>query len=650
MQKTIQLSLLSVALLSQLHAQEVTLAPLKITSTAIKTDELKSTDAVEVYTTKDIEAAHVQNIYEFLNQQTSVTSMPSFGNPFTQLLDIHGYGTSNGNQNIVITINGRKLNNIDNAAQLLSSISPSSISKIEIIKSSGIVTAGDGANAGVINITTKKTNEKEIAFYMGTYGLVDGSFYIGHKDDKLAISASGEAQKNDGIRYIDNNGNKDKNKFSTGTFSLAYTPNEALELRLGADFSNIDVIYPSYLTLAQYNNDVTQKSNSFYPSTHQIFKTSSVSAGTTYDINDALSFKVDASHEYKTSDYVPSYGISAYNYNSLKTSLNYVSENLSLTLGYDGFYGDRTQTGNKTTKDNNAVFLMSEFDFGKNTFKAGYRFERVSYEYKETTKDLKKSDSLNGVELGYNYLLDKENSFFANYSHSYEAPVIDEFFATVYGPAPTYTPSTGFNRFIEPMTANNYTLGYNNFQTNNKFKISLYYIDLKNEIYLDKTTSYFGNNRNIDKSHKYGLDLYDKYLVNKKFNIALNYNYVQAIIDNEKADDGTTVYHNTKLPGVSNHNVKATLSYLPNKFATLALTQIYRSSAYAADDFNNNFSQKQDAYYSTDISATYAKDNWEVFAKINNLFNQKNGLWVKDDAIYPVNFTTTAFAGFKLKF
>ena len=198
MQKTIQFSLLSVALLSQLHAQEITLAPLEITSTAIKTDELKSTDAIEVYTQKDIEKAHVQNIYEFLNQQTSITSMPSFGNPFTQLLDIHGYGTSNGNQNIVITINGRKLNNIDNAAQLLSSISPSSISKIEIIKSSGIVTAGDGANAGVINITTKKTNEKEIAFYMGSYGLVDGSFYIGHKDDKFAISASGEAQKNDG--------------------------------------------------------------------------------------------------------------------------------------------------------------------------------------------------------------------------------------------------------------------------------------------------------------------------------------------------------------------------------------------------------------------------------------------------------------------
>ena len=90
--------------------------------------------------------------------------------------------------------------------------------------------------------------------------------------------------------------------------------------------------------------------------------------------------------------------------------------------------------------------------------------------------------------------------------------------------------------------------------------------------------------------------------------------------------------------------------FLPNEFTTIALSHIYRSSAYASNDFNNNFSQKQDAFNSTNISATYAKKSWEVFAKINNLFNQKNAIWVADDAIYPVNFTTTATVGFKLKY
>ncbi|MDO8260993.1 MAG: TonB-dependent receptor plug domain-containing protein, partial [Candidatus Magasanikbacteria bacterium] len=199
MKKKILLSLLASTILV---AQDIELKPLQITSTAIQTDELKSTDAVEIYMSEDIQKAHVQNIYEFLNQQTSVIAMPSYGNPFSQKLDMRGYGIEDGYQNIIVTLDGRKINNIDMIAPLLGSISPSSIEKIEIIKSGGIVIGGDGANAGVINITTKKNNDKELSIYGGSYKTFDGAFYLGHSDDKLSLSASGEAQKSDGIRHI----------------------------------------------------------------------------------------------------------------------------------------------------------------------------------------------------------------------------------------------------------------------------------------------------------------------------------------------------------------------------------------------------------------------------------------------------------------
>jgi iron complex outermembrane receptor protein len=235
---------------------------------------------------------------------------------------------------------------------------------------------------------------------------------------------------------------------------------------------------------------------------------------------------------------------------------------------------------------------------------------------------------------------------FANYSRSYQAPDIDRFFSTTY-PPPTFTPVTSFNGFIDPAKATNYNLGFNYISTRNKFKITAYYIDLKDEIYYYNHNG-IRKNTNIDKSHKLGFDLYDKFVVNEKFNMILNYNYIQAIIDDEEesGDD----YSDNKLPGVSDHNIKATINYMPNRYATISLTQVYRSEAYAANDFSNDFDQKQDAYRSTDISATYAKDNWEVFGKINNLFNQKNGLWIRDDVVYPVNFTTTALVGLKLKY
>ena len=630
MSKILKQSLISAALLSQLNATEITLAPLEVTSTAIKTDELKATEAVEIYTQKDIEAAHVQNVYEFLNQQTSVTATPNFGNPFTQKLDIHGYGASNGHQNIVVTIDGRRMNNIDSSPQLLSSISPASVAKIEIIKSSGIVLAGDGANAAVINITTKKSNTKEISFYLGNYGLSDGSFYLGHKDNTLAISATGEAQKSDGIRDIDANGNKDKNKFSTGTFNLAYTPIEEIELRLGANFSYVDVIYAGSLTKAQYEQNPKQQGAY---STHQKFNTQTVSTGASYYINDELSINADIDYETKESEYVAFASLYEYDYLSYKINSEYNTDLFSFIVGVDGFDGTITKASSlDLEKKNLAGFLMAKFILQDFTLKAGYRYENIQFTNKLGAE--KEDDNLHGVEAGVNYTLSKQSSLFFDYSHSYQYASLDSLFSFYTGI---------YSGYVDPSQADNFTLGYNNIQAKNKFKISAYYIDLKDEIYFDAFTY---NNTNIDKSHKYGIDLYDKYIVSQEFNIALNYNYVQAIIDEEAG----TSYAGNELPGVSNHNVKATFSYLPNQYATLSLTQEYRSEAYAANDFNNNFEQKQEAYYPTNISATYAKDNWEVFAKINNLFNQSNGLWIRNNAIYPVNFTTTGLVGFKLKY
>lgn len=656
MQKNIKYSLILVALLSSLQAnetKEVELKPLTITSTAIDTDELKSTDAVEVYTAQDIEKAHVQNVYEFLNQQTSVISMPTFGNPFSQKLDMHGYGIGDGYQNIVIKVNGRKINNIDMVPALLSGISLSSISRIEIIKSSGIVTGGDGSNAGVINITTKRDNDNAFSMYLGSYGAFDTSIQLGHSDDKLSVNFNAEMQKNDGTRYLADNEEKDENSLAIANIDIAYTPISELELRFGAGLANTDVDYAGSLSLFEFNTQATQAGTSY---TTQSYNTKNINSGISYFINDALTLNLDISREIKESNsewisplYSSKWGAD-YEYESFNANLEYESDLLDVVVGTDGFSGLREShktafaSANETKKENIAAYIMTQLHLGNSSFKAGYRYEDVSYDYKDTTKNNSAKHKLDGAELGYNYMIDKEKSVFVNYSHSFQAPDIDRFFV-----------GGTFNSFIEPMKADSYTLGFNYILPKNKFKISAYYIELKNEIYYykDSVSSWpapsLSVNTNIDKSHKYGIDIYDKVIFNESFNLALNYNYVEAIIDDEFGRNGEN-YANKDLPGVSNHNAKATLSYLPNSNTTLALTQIYRSKAYAANDFNNDFTQKQKAYNSTDISIAYTEETWEVFAKINNLFNQKNGLWIRDDAIYPVNFTTTAMAGFKLKF
>jgi len=640
--KSLSLITATLLLTTNTHADE-TLEPLIITSTAVETNELQAADAIEVYTAQDIEKAHVQNVYEFLNKATSVFATNAYGNPFMQKIDMRGFGVGDGYQNIVVTINGRKMNNMDMVPQLLSSISPSSIEKIEIIKSSGIVLGGDGANAGAINIITKQNNDKELTFYAGNYGLIDGAFYMGHSDENMSINLSGETQKSDGIRHIDTDGNKDENKFSTLALNMAFNPTDDLELHLNGSTTKTDVIYMSTMTLDEYESDPTQVGTvrtvwGDYDgySTHQTYDSDVINTGLAYDLNEKLSLNIDLTRELKESDYITYASKTTYEQNILSASLNYKSDLFTLKTGVDGSdnsldYTNAYDTDLQLSKTNKAAFIISQFNFNNLSLKAGYRYEKSKF---EKANDTKKNYNLDGIELGINYLLDKQSSLFTNYSHSYHSAEVDRLFSYFTG---------DFMGYVEPSEANNYTLGYSNITNRNKLKLSVFYIDMKNEIY------YTGlRNTNIDKSHKYGLDIYDQYILNDTLNIVANYNYVQAIIDEEIENDVN--YANKKLPGVSNHNLKLTLNYLPNKNTTLSLTEVYRSDAYAAEDFGNNFSQKQEAYNTTDVAVTYTKDNYEFFAKINNIFDQKNGIWIHDDAIYPMNYTTTAIAGFKIKY
>ena len=630
----------------------ITLEPLTVTTSAVVSDELNAPEAVEIFTQEDIEKARVQTLYQFLNEQSSVIAIPAYGNPMLQKLDLHGYGNENGYQNIVVKVNGRRMNNIDMVPQLLASIPPSSIERIEILKGSGIVTGGDGANAGVINIITKRSNDKEVTFYLGNHSTFSGSAYVGYANDKVSLSVLGDAYRSNGARTVNANGDTDEQKMSNGRFDIGYTPSEAVELRAGAQFSKTDSTYGGYLTLDEYEDDPSQAGATNWGPTNQKYESNVADLGFTYGISSAWTLHADASHEKKKSEYITYATIARYTYDSIDAGIDFNSDLLEFTIGFDGFKGERDSgatafsLANTTEKNSGAGYLMSQWHFGSSTLKAGVRYDRISYSYSSSAKSLEQSDDLWGAELGYNYLFSKTASVFINYSHSYQAPDVDRFFTPDYSTTP---PGVKFNGFIEPMEADTYTIGLSHILKSNKFKLSVYYTDIEDEIYYYSDPGFIhSTNTNIDKSYKYGLDLYDKWLISRSWNLALNYNYVKAVIDKEEQNGEN--YSGNELPGVPNHNVKIALSFLPDSYSNITISQLYRSEAYAANDFNNDFSQKQDAFYSTNLSGSYARDNYEVFAKINNLFNQGNGMWIKDDTIYPVNFTTSFIAGFKLKY
>ena len=625
-----------------------------IISKKIKVKEVDAPFASQIYTRAKIEKSRAKDVYEFLNTQTSVTLAPSYGNKFSQLIDMRGYGLANGYQNVVISVDGRRLNNIDGVPQLLGSIPIESIEKIEIIKGSGSVEYGDGANAGVINIITKGYEGASVKTYVGDNGLLFGSIGLGIKRDKFSISGYVDDYRHDGYKIIALDGARDESKNQNKGINGTFTPIENLTFNLGKTFSKTDVNYANALTLEEYKDDpkTIPQPSSGQDYANQTYDSDILSYGLKYDITEKINVNFQVSNEDKIDKYDSvgaAYNSQAdYESNQYDIKLGYNDKKLKALVGVYKYEGSKfshiniySPNTNETKKGSLAYYVKTDYSFESGLLSAGARSEKVSYEYISAGTMQEDDYSLQAYDLGYNYKLSAISSVFVNINQSYQAPNIDAFFKW----------GGSFNSFIKPMQARTLNVGYSNLGYPNKFKFTTYYSALEDEIYYNATN---GKNTNLDETEKYGFEIYDKYNVLYNLFATLNYAYVDTKI---KKDEANPDIVGNEIPGVSKHNIKFGLGYNPTHRINLLLAHVYKSEAYAMSDFKGYYG-KMDAYNSTDFSATYKYKTIEFFAKINNLFDTDNALysyaedWAHNPqlGVYPINYERNFMVGLSAKF
>ncbi|SFX49811.1 TonB-dependent receptor plug domain-containing protein [Marinospirillum alkaliphilum] len=628
------LGVFALAPLTQAVAQAFSLEPIVVTASRSELLDTEAPFATEIHTWQDIQRSGATTLYDYLDRHTSVTVMPSYGNPFSQLLDMRGFGIGDGHQNIVVTLDGRRMNNVDMAPQLLGSVPLSSIERIEIVKGSGSVAQGDGAMAGVINIVTRQRDGASLSVAAGSHGLKLANLSAGLVREYFALSVSGEVHRHDGFREKDISGSKDQSSADNLQVQLRLFPVEEVELRAGKTRSWIDTTYGNSLTLKEFRDDPSQnRAGGTY--TGQQFESHVTSFGSTVDLGYGLSLIADHFIEDKSSVYT-GFGGSDYDYRSTDVAIKHQKNELLLMLGWQGFEGVREGSDNETSKDNTGVYLQGQYRWLDTLFAAGVRKEKVAYEYRpETGPSLKDDHKLTAWDLGVNHRLSQEVTVFGNLSQSFQAPDIDRFFNW----------GGTFNEFIEPARVRSVNLGFSHVTAYNKLKVTVFHMDLENEIYLEPIT--FANT-NIDESIKYGLELQNQLQMTEQLRGSLNYAWVRAVILNENEGDGA--YNGKDLPGVSEHSISLALDYAITDQSSLTLTQVWRSETWAANDFANEFDQKQQAYRMINLGYRHRLDQMELFAQVDNLFDQANGIWIRDDVIYPVNFTRTWRVGVRADF
>ena len=640
---------------------KITLNPTELSSNYFNEVDTFAPFSSEVYTQDDIKNSNATNIYDFLSQNTSLSLAPSSGNRFSKKISARGYGLTIGSHNLVVTLNGRRLNNIDTSGPEIAGVNINDIERVEITKGSGSVIYGDSAMAGAIHFYTKKNIQTKISTTSGNYGVSQTSASVGINDEKIDLNISLDNSKHDGFHKAATGGVKDKGKQTKSSIGGTYTTDGGTEISLDLYRTNSDIRYPNYLSDAQFEADPTGSgSGSRY--TYRDAESSTTNFKVKRNWGENFEFTTNRSAIDKESRNFYSYSGATvdnykYDYKSNDYLLTYTNGDIKIDSGVNIFDGKRTvestsvSSRNTTSKENLGVFSQLQYFRNDSVFTVGARSEKVDYKYSpESGTALYGEYDLNAFDIGINTSLSPNTTIFTNYNHAFQAPLIDRFFISATWPA------TGqvFNGFVRPSKSRTFNIGLNHLTDNSKTKLTLYRSNIKDEMFLCKSNAasdcgLYGDNLNLDKSHKQGLELQNKYVFSPKWSTSLNYAYTIAKIDSD--DKGAGALNGKTNPMTSKHNISASVIYSLSNKTNMTLTQKYRSEAFAEEDYANIFTKKQPEYNSTNFNFSYnPNDDLSFSFDVENLFENSYGTRLRDDVIYPGNSTRNIKAGLTYKF
>ncbi|MDD2789746.1 MAG: TonB-dependent receptor [Sulfurimonas sp.] len=254
MKKTIQLSLISVALLSSLHADnQYTLETINVTSAQGTTLSKKDvTDSVTIITKEAIEESRVTTLAEALSKLGNLATTQSGGVGQQSSLFVRGMDA----KRVLILIDGVRYNNptTPGAAAEFDQIMLYNVEQIEIIKGAQSGVWGADASAGVINIITSKAKTGVHAVgnvEYGSFNTLKVSAQTSYATEQYNLSIGALQYTTDGISAFEpfkESADYGKRYDTLGLEKDAYS-NKSLNAKLGVNITEQDKVEASVQTI-----------------------------------------------------------------------------------------------------------------------------------------------------------------------------------------------------------------------------------------------------------------------------------------------------------------------------------------------------------------------------------------------------------------
>ncbi len=595
---------------------------------------------ITIITRDDIDASGADHLSDVLESQAGIQLQDLYGDGSRTKISMRGFGADNSAANVLVMVDGRRLNHTDLSAPDLNSVSLKDVEQIEIIQGSAGTLFGDQAVAGVINIITKQqtklTANTEVG--LGSYNAKTLKTSIGNRlASGINYRLSAELKTID--NYRDSNSQDYKNiamvirsPIKNGSVGIEYQfIDEYLQLPGALSAAQVATNRRQAASTTDYNDGATNIVRTTYRQSlsknwnleTELTNRKAEIAGALYGAgfdqqrdhwgltprvvgtipgsrgDTLVTFGIDMD---KT-DYaftVPSWFIdttSAQSMNAIYVqSIAPIRDTLSLTLG--ARHAHSTDTITDAT-----------------AFPSGIQLDK----------------SATVTEIGLAKKIDKNWRLFVRRDENLRFAKIDEH--TFTDPAVTG---------LEAQTGVSYELGAQWKKGKNNFNAMLYQLDLDNEIDFDSTADGpwgpgAGANVNLDPTRRLGLNLDGRLQLSSNSALNLQYAYIDAVFRGGSFDGNA-------IPFVAKHNFTVNVDWRPTPSWRLFAESRTMSDRYQGSDYDNIYT-KLPAMTLINLGASYARGPWVVDLRINNVGDIEHSGYANYDYYYPApkrNFTISA--------
>jgi iron complex outermembrane receptor protein len=581
-----------------------------ISATGSEESEVLAPVSLSVITQKDIQLSGANTLTEVLRRQASIQIKDSIGDGSRASVSLRGFGANSAN-NVMIVVDGRKLNNPSQEAPLLTSVSLKDIERIEIIQGSGGVLYGDQAVGGVINIITKKFQKGQL--YVSTMQGTDDleTYKIGASQtlkNGVGYRLSGEIKQADNFR--DNNESDYTNIFAEIGYDAGWGA-----VNYERTYVDDRLNLPGFLTNTEIEEDRRQTNNSddFFNNRINIDN-----LNISLFINDNVKLDTDISRRDGEGD-INNFGRSEQDTNVKIISSKIIGDwvlpqgNINFIGGYEDITSDYKR-GSSTDIENTQESLYAQLSYpivnGLHIVAGARRTENKDKNFINKNKN---NDSLTATEIGLNYR-NSLGRFFVRRAEAFRfANANDNGFI-----------EPGVD-FLKPQESVSYEAGYEYVRNNKTVNVLIYDLVINDEIFYDSVVigpnsgagpfSSDGANVNLDESRRQGISLELGSDLSDNIDIGGSLSYTKAEF-RAGSFDGNQV---PEVPGVS---ASAFIGYQFVNNLSLYVDAIHTGDRFASGD-ESNTSDKQPSYTLVNFSASWVTGPLGFGFRINNLNDKK---------------------------